>query len=237
MNKLSLITCMLLVNIGLAQTTKQERYKVYVNYIDYTAKAEVISEQKKIKTVDSLIYSWYGSNKIIKTQGGYTGKLLDGNYNSFYLSNNLKERGTYKKGLYNGKWIIWYENGNLKEITYWRKGLKHGVSKLFNTEGVVEKVAFFKKGREKLKRETKEKQAKNEDHAYNKKKRKTEVSKKNTDRNKDKFVVKTNKKTQVEKPKPQAIILEPDSKKENDFLKDNIKREKKSIFKSLQEND
>lgn len=70
-----------------------------------------------------LFYYWYSSNQIHSTEGGFSGRLLNGSYNEFYLSRNLKEQGAFDKGLKNGTWKEWAEDGQLIKTTRWKKGV------------------------------------------------------------------------------------------------------------------
>jgi hypothetical protein len=117
---------------------------VYLNYPDYSIKTGIFPGSKKICPKENLTYYWYASNKIMETKGGYDGKILNGSYTSFFLSNNLKEKGSFKNGLKNGAWITWYENGKIKEIITWKKGLKSGCNKNNEKNGNLVSEAVYK---------------------------------------------------------------------------------------------
>jgi antitoxin component YwqK of YwqJK toxin-antitoxin module len=97
-------------------------YKVHIALPDKTIVAEIepVSSKDNIKT--DRFYYWYSSNEIHFTQGGYSGKLLNGMYNEFFLNKNLKQQGTFKKGLKDGTWKSWNEDGSLNEISKWKNG-------------------------------------------------------------------------------------------------------------------
>lgn len=69
-------------------------------------------------------YYWYSANMIHSTQGGFSGRLLNGLYAEYYLNKNLKEQGTFKKGLKDGVWKKWKEDGTLNNTTTWKNGLE-----------------------------------------------------------------------------------------------------------------
>jgi len=69
-------------------------------------------------------YYWYSGNAIHSTQGGFSGRLLNGLYAEYYLNKNLKEQGIFKKGLKDGVWKKWNENGTLSNTTTWKNGLE-----------------------------------------------------------------------------------------------------------------
>lgn len=72
---------------------------------------------------DDRFYSWYDKGIIGSTQGGYSGKLLHGDYTSHYSgTKQLSTKGEYKMGLKTGKWKRWDTEGNLLEVQRWRKG-------------------------------------------------------------------------------------------------------------------
>ncbi|MGZ4159083.1 MAG: toxin-antitoxin system YwqK family antitoxin [Bacteroidia bacterium] len=137
----------LLANSLIAQNRQGESYTVYLNNSGESIKAEVVFENKKIKAKEDLTYYWYVSNKIIETKGGYDGRMLDGPYTSFYLSDNIKEQGVFKNGLKDSEWKSWYENGKLKEITTWDHGVKYGSCKKFDLHGNLTTEANYKNGK------------------------------------------------------------------------------------------
>ena len=119
-------------------------FNVTVNFNDYTVKTQMLKDHKKIDVNPDLTYSWYTSQKIIETKGGFDGKLIHGYYKAFYLNNQLKESGDFKYGVKNGEWKIWYTDGKLKEITNWRNGVKTGKFTLYNDYGVIMASGSFK---------------------------------------------------------------------------------------------
>jgi antitoxin component YwqK of YwqJK toxin-antitoxin module len=127
---------------------KQKRYLVYLNDIEKktTTKAAVLNKTSTFKANHGRTYYWYSIDKILETQGGYGGKLLDGPYVSFYLNSNLKEKGTYKRGLKNGEWTSWNEDGILKEITIWRQGLKGSRHLMYDAKGQLILEEYFSQG-------------------------------------------------------------------------------------------
>lgn len=127
---------------------KKEIYPVNINNTHYTEKVEILSEeQQKVKPEEDLTYYWYAYNKVMKTEGGYDGKLLHGQYAAFYFNNNLKEKGKFRKGLKDGKWISWYEHGKIMEIVEWSKGKKDGPYRSYDPQGQQVLDANFKNGK------------------------------------------------------------------------------------------
>jgi hypothetical protein len=93
-----------------------------------------------------LWYFWYSANQIQHTQGGYSGKLLNGGYRSYYLNKNLMEEGSFRAGLKHGSWKSWKENGVLAELTNWRDGILTGPFSKYDDAGERRLSGRYKKG-------------------------------------------------------------------------------------------
>lgn len=91
----------------------------------------------------SLLYYWYSSNAIHITQGGFSGKLLNGVYTEYYLNKNLKEQGRFKKGLKSGIWKTWADNGNLLQTFTWKNGARSGVFYSYSKDGKVQQTGKY----------------------------------------------------------------------------------------------
>jgi hypothetical protein len=97
--------------------------KVRIVEADKTTLAELNPVTSHPPLKSNLFYFWYSANAIHATQGGFSGKLLNGPYTEFYLNKNLKEQGVYKKGLKDGIWKDWNEDGTLSKAITWRRGV------------------------------------------------------------------------------------------------------------------
>jgi hypothetical protein len=75
-------------------------------------------------------YYWYDAGTIQATQGGFSGKLLNGSYDQYYRDKSLKEQGAFHKGLKVGTWKNWNRDGSLATITKWDKGKQLTESKV-----------------------------------------------------------------------------------------------------------
>jgi antitoxin component YwqK of YwqJK toxin-antitoxin module len=100
--------------------------KVHIVDSDQNIQAETIPVNSEPDLYNDRFYFWYSSNRIHSTQGGYSGRLLNGNYKEFYPGKALKEEGYFKEGLKDGIWKSWNEYGNLVEQYTWKKGLLSG---------------------------------------------------------------------------------------------------------------
>lgn len=89
-------------------------------------------------------YYWFKSQKVLATQGGSSGSLLDGIYESFYKNNQLAEKGLFKKGLKHGVWKHWAPNGILMRQENWSKGTQTGKQLYYSQEGIIQKTVVYK---------------------------------------------------------------------------------------------
>jgi hypothetical protein len=148
---LSFLFCLLIIPSDIYCQIKfdEDIQSVSISGDNFYVEADVISLGKTriIKSTDTRAYTWFYGGQIHSTQGGYTGKLLHGEYTSVYTSKTLKESGEYKYGLKHGIWKYWYENGNLKCIQRWKNGLLNGVTLNYNESGELISKDTFKKGR------------------------------------------------------------------------------------------
>lgn len=154
---------------GQLDTKKVLTHKVILNEDDHNL-VFYVKPVNNIPAYNNRIYYWFSGHEIKTTQGAYSGKLLNGHYEDFYLNKNLKESGWFVKGLKNGLWKRWNQQGVLMEEINWSIGLKNGTYHKYDEAGkLVEsgsytndllsgnqkviagdstKVKFYKKGKE-----------------------------------------------------------------------------------------
>lgn len=103
-------------------------YKIHINQTDKTIVAEIKEVSKAPRLKRNVFYYWYSANAIHSTQGGYSGTLLNGSYNEYYLNKNIREQGNFKKGVKTGIWRSWDKDGMLTKMEKWKNGvlLKEG---------------------------------------------------------------------------------------------------------------
>ncbi|MBO9202341.1 MULTISPECIES: toxin-antitoxin system YwqK family antitoxin [Niastella] len=101
--------------------------------------------EKNPKVNQSIFYYWFRPDTILVTRGGFDGKLLNGEYKSFYPNKNLKESGRFKAGLKTGEWKSWYSNGELQSVTKWQAGKKEGKFQEFTPDGDKQRTGNYKK--------------------------------------------------------------------------------------------
>ena len=109
--------------------------KIRIADQDKIIQAELLPVSSPPAKKVQLLYYWSSSNMIHSTQGSYSGRLLNGLYNEYYLNKSLKVQGVFKKGLKDGIWRNWNESGNLTELYTWDKGVKSGKFELFDAQG------------------------------------------------------------------------------------------------------
>ena len=118
-----------------------------VNYSDHYITFFVRPLKEDIIPDPQRRYYWYSANDVRSTQGGFSGKLLNGPYSDFYKNKQLKEQGNFIAGLKTGNWRSWMDNGVLKEDSRWRKGLQSGPSLKYDNSGRLTSRARYSNGR------------------------------------------------------------------------------------------
>lgn len=95
---------------------------------------------------NGLTYYYHYKDAIHQSQGGYTGSLLDGTWESQYPNNLLYSQGMFEKGLKSGIWHYWYPNGRLQREEHWKEGRLHGSFIEFNTNGQPTEMGRYRHG-------------------------------------------------------------------------------------------
>lgn len=137
MKKVLLIIYLFVARLVFGQQIPETNIAVHISNNDKTIVAEVRPLKSLPTPEPSNYYYWYSSNVIHQTQGGYSGKLLNGTYNEYYPNKNIKEQGAFNKGLKNGTWKSWDDNGNLKQLFTYCNGQKTGPFSIYNETGLL----------------------------------------------------------------------------------------------------
>jgi antitoxin component YwqK of YwqJK toxin-antitoxin module len=106
---------------------------------------EVKSSAEADTQLDRLYY-WYSGNTIHSTQGGYSGKLLNGAYNEYFANKSLKEQGFFVDGLKSGLWKSWREDGTLNQTHTWKQGILNGEFVVYDESGHILNSGRYKRG-------------------------------------------------------------------------------------------
>lgn len=121
-------------------------HKVHIVSEDKTIQAETLPVNSDPELHNNRFYFWYSANMIHSTQGGFSGRLLNGNYKEFYGNKTLREEGNFREGLKDGIWKSWNENGNLAQQYTWKKGILFGKFILCDENGYIKKSGKYKNG-------------------------------------------------------------------------------------------
>ncbi|TKC09082.1 toxin-antitoxin system YwqK family antitoxin [Pedobacter frigoris] len=140
------VILLLMVNVTYGQRSVIDKYlthKVVINDLSHDVIAYV-------KPVDGIVpqsdrtYYWFSANKINSTQGGYSGRLLNGSFQDFYSNKSLKESGLFRAGLKSGKWKSWIESGRLTDEYNWSTGRKNGQYIKYDSLGNVKEKGKYR---------------------------------------------------------------------------------------------
>lgn len=118
--------------------------KIRIAETDKTIQADLKAVTSEPEMEPELFYYWASGNTIHSTQGGYSGRLLNGSYMEYYLNKNLKEMGSFKNGLKDDFWKSWNVNGTLVQFYTWKKGLKNGEFNLFDDNGKLKQSGYYR---------------------------------------------------------------------------------------------
>lgn len=139
-----------IVFLGTMHAAKGQHYvkdilthKVVVNQPEYSIVAYV-KPVKKVSLDTDRKYYWFSHNHINSTQGGFSGKLLNGSYQEFYAKKQLKESGNLEKGLKTGIWKNWNEKGTLNNDYTWKSGRRNGLYHKYDSVGKVQEQGTYK---------------------------------------------------------------------------------------------
>ena len=131
--------------VGFSQKFEIEN-KFHIKQDDKSIVFRVLdTDESQLKKYNSKKnYYWFKSQRILITQGGSSGSLLNGEYESFYKNNQLAEKGLFKKGLKHGAWRFWGTNGILIHQENWSNGIQIGKQLYYSDQGILEKTVLYK---------------------------------------------------------------------------------------------
>jgi len=121
---------------------KMLSYKVTVHYTDHMVNAHVRPTETVVALSDRQYY-WFSGSVINSTQGGYSGKLLNGEYEDLYDNKNLKSSGAFERGLKTGVWKSWTVDGILKDQFSYHAGQKNGPYLRYDSLGKVKEKGNY----------------------------------------------------------------------------------------------
>ena len=118
--------------------------KVRIVTNDKVIQAETIPVSTNPDLDNYKTYYWSSSNAIHATQGGFSGKLLNGEYTEYYNNKNIREQGHFNKGLKTGIWKSWNESGTMLQLYTWKDGVLSGEFELFQENGRPRQSGTYK---------------------------------------------------------------------------------------------
>lgn len=104
----------------------------------------IVSPPGTLRTSTDLIYYWFDQGHIGKSQGGFTGQLLDGAYEAKLRKGGPIRKGNFRDGLRIGTWLEWYPNGKIKRSDDWRNGQRHGKASTYDAAGGLIREASYR---------------------------------------------------------------------------------------------
>ncbi len=90
-------------------------------------------------------YFWYKSQKVMSTQGGSSGQLLHGNFESFYDNKQMSKKGKFHKGLKTGEWLYWRMDGTLIRTERWKNGRLAELRTTYDVDGSFKNRIEYKR--------------------------------------------------------------------------------------------
>jgi hypothetical protein len=114
---------------------------------DRTVQAQVLNEPGHIVALSDRDYFWCIGQRLMITQGGYSGDLLDGAYVAYHPNGQLMTKGCLSNGLRTGTWLEWNEQGRLLQSTNWKGGLKHGPALAMDSAGGKPAEQHYRRGK------------------------------------------------------------------------------------------
>ncbi|MFM2016882.1 MAG: hypothetical protein RL007_538 [Bacteroidota bacterium] len=122
--------------------------RITINTADSLVRTWGIDTKKNKRIQNDVTYYWFQNNLVHHTDGGYTGKLLHGSYQSVYPDGQLKIQGTFHYGVKEGEWKHWLPDGRIKETLQYSNGKLHGKYELFSYSPDTCYVRKYKHGKE-----------------------------------------------------------------------------------------
>lgn len=130
-----------------AQVKELEIFRRFTISSNDGSKKIFYADKIKISPNSDKTYTWYQSNQVHQTMGGYSGKLLNGQFTQYFPNKNLSEQGLYVKGLKQGVWRHWYDNGNLKSESQWMANIEEGPFVHYDEQGNWIQRGYLKEGK------------------------------------------------------------------------------------------
>lgn len=118
--------------------------KVRIVSGDRVIQADIKPTKDALEADPEKLYYWYSANVIHTTQGGFSGRLLNGDYREYYANKNLRELGEFNNGLKEDIWKSWTENGVLTQLYTWKRGIKSGAFSIYEETGKPSQMGTYR---------------------------------------------------------------------------------------------
>ena len=130
-----------------AQVKELAIFRRFTISVEDGSKSIFYADNIKISPNSDKTYTWYESNQLHRTMGGYSGKLLNGQFTQYFPTKNLSTQGLYVKGLKQGVWREWYINGHLKSESQWMANIEEGPFVRYDQQGNWTQRGHLKDGK------------------------------------------------------------------------------------------
>ncbi len=148
-----IVLFLLFVSLFLSVGLKDEPKKITLQHKEYNEEF-YISDKNKLNSKLEIQYHWYKAKEIHTSFGTCEGSPLDGEYKSFYKSNQIRSKGYFDKGVKTDKWIYWDVNGNILKTEEYHLGVLHGRVVVYENNVSINTERYKKGETIKLKQDT-----------------------------------------------------------------------------------
>lgn len=92
----------------------------------------------------SRTYYWFDQGQLHQSQGGFHGRLVEGELVARSRENGLIRKGNFEHGLKQGTWLDWYANGTVKSKVFWENSQRQGRFFEYTPEGKLAVKGTYK---------------------------------------------------------------------------------------------
>ena len=140
-NIASLLLCLFLTGFASKSSSQTSEYAKILDNRSITLHTEnshkLVFQVKELKSKPNYArtYYWYDARRTHISQGGYSGKVLHGQFTDYFPSQSLNKKGVFKNGYRKGVWTDWNEQGELLKWSTWKKNGETGAYTLYDGAG------------------------------------------------------------------------------------------------------
>jgi hypothetical protein len=156
-----ILVVLILVQAKIALGQTPNAYRT-VSTADFRMDFYVLINNKKENNKSDLTYTWFKSQQLQTTVGGYAGYPLNGSYVKYFINGQLAEKGQFSTGLKVDQWMSWYPNGAIESIQNYKSGRLKGTYISYAINGDIIEQGKHIRGKKKLKKQYQLQPIKNE---------------------------------------------------------------------------